>query len=126
MRRFMAVLVAGALVAAFAAISSAGASTHSTPLFRHSTATASPAHWCNTDGVTCAEPFQRWQDFPFFNKLRQEGVTIGEYTGHDEPSVLFYSQQPGSGNDNSYLLSLPKDPPVIPRSEEHTSELQSR
>jgi hypothetical protein len=115
MRRFVAVLLAGAMVAAFAAISAAGASTHgANPLSQRSKQTAPSAHWCNSDGVTCAEPFQRWQDFPFFNKLRQQGVKIGEYIGHDEPSVLFYSQKAGSGNDNTYLLTLPKDPPVRP------------
>jgi hypothetical protein len=37
------------------------------------------------------------------------------YTGHDEPSVLFYSKRRGSGNDNTYFLTLPKDPPEVPR-----------
>jgi hypothetical protein len=39
----------------------------------------------------------------------------GQYTGHDEPSVLFYSNQAGSGNSNVYQLVLPKDPPVLPK-----------
>ena len=38
----------------------------------------------------------------------------GKYVGHDEPSVLFYSNRAGSGNNNNYLLKLPKDPPVAP------------
>jgi hypothetical protein len=38
----------------------------------------------------------------------------GGYTGHDEPSVLFYSNVPGSGNSSVYLIRLPKDPPVLP------------
>jgi hypothetical protein len=38
----------------------------------------------------------------------------GRYTGHDEPSVLFYSNRPGSGNNNRYRLVLPKDPPTLP------------
>ncbi len=29
----------------------------------------------------------------------------GEYTGHDEPSLLFYSNRPGSGNSNIYRLT---------------------
>ncbi len=38
--------------------------------------------------------------------------TIGDdYVGHDEPSVLFKSDEPGSGNDVSYGIRLPKDPP---------------
>jgi hypothetical protein len=38
----------------------------------------------------------------------------GEYTGHDEPSLLFYSNTPGSGNSNSYHLQLPSEPRVMP------------
>ena len=38
----------------------------------------------------------------------------GEYTGHDEPSLLFYSNTPGSGNSNRYQLTLPDDPKVLP------------
>jgi hypothetical protein len=38
----------------------------------------------------------------------------GRYTGHDEPSALFYSDTPGSGNNNRYRLVLPKDPPTLP------------
>src|SRR6266851_4373338 len=39
----------------------------------------------------------------------------GAYTGHDEPSVLFYSGVPGSGNTGVYFLRLPKDPPTAPK-----------
>jgi len=38
----------------------------------------------------------------------------GEYTGHDEPSLLWYSDQPGSGNSNLYHLRVPSDPKVLP------------
>ena len=38
----------------------------------------------------------------------------GEYTGHDEPSLLFYSDKPGSGNSNLYHLRLPTEP-MVPR-----------
>ncbi len=38
----------------------------------------------------------------------------GWYVGHDEPSTLFYSHKAGSGNNDTYLLRLPKDPPVAP------------
>jgi hypothetical protein len=33
-----------------------------------------------------------------------------EYVGHDEPSLLFYSNQPGSGNRTQYTVTLPNDP----------------
>ena len=39
---------------------------------------------------------------------------LGYYTGHDEPSLLFYSSVPGSGNSNTYLLRLPMDPSTLP------------
>ncbi len=35
----------------------------------------------------------------------------GHYVGHDEPSVLFYSKQAGSGNQMQYSGVLPKEPP---------------
>ncbi len=38
----------------------------------------------------------------------------GQYTGHDEPSLLFYSNTPGAGNSQVYKLRLPTDPPVQP------------
>jgi hypothetical protein len=38
----------------------------------------------------------------------------GEYTGHDEPSLLFYSNTAGSGNSNLYRMRLPTDPKVLP------------
>ena len=39
----------------------------------------------------------------------------GQYVGHDEPALLFYSDVPGSGNNVRYKLRLPTDPPRIPR-----------
>src|SRR6266702_8387086 len=33
-----------------------------------------------------------------------------EYVGHDEPSVVFYSNVAGSGNHMAYSLQLPRDP----------------
>jgi hypothetical protein len=36
--------------------------------------------------------------------------TFGEYVGHDEPSAVFYSNKPGSGNRNQYQVVLPHDP----------------
>jgi hypothetical protein len=42
------------------------------------------------------------------------GKLEGYYVGHDEPSVEFKSNIPGSGNDMTYLMTLPKDPKVQP------------
>ena len=33
-----------------------------------------------------------------------------EYVGHDEPSLLFYSNKPGSGNRMQYSVTLPREP----------------
>jgi hypothetical protein len=35
---------------------------------------------------------------------------FGHYVGHDEPSAVFYSDVPGSGNNVQYHLTLPTDP----------------
>ena len=53
-------------------------------------------------GILCAEVYQ---------PIGYDGA----YTGHDEPSVLFYSSTAGSGNRMVYLLRLPKDPPTLPK-----------
>ena len=39
----------------------------------------------------------------------------GEYTGHDEPAIAFYSDKPGSGNRANYNLTLPRDSEVKPK-----------
>ena len=36
------------------------------------------------------------------------------YVGHDEPSLLFYSNLAGAGNNNTWQLTLPKDPTAFP------------
>jgi hypothetical protein len=56
---------------------------------------------CSEPTALCAEPL--------------DSIGYGrEYTGHDEPSLLFYSNTPGSGNTNFYRLQLPTDPNVMP------------
>lgn len=57
--------------------------------------------FCDDNGPLCTETM---------NPTNYEG----NYTGHDEPSVLFYSNQAGSGNSSVYRLTLPKDPPMKP------------
>ena len=44
-------------------------------------------------------------------------ISYNGYTyvsGHDEPSLLYYSSTPGSGNSNLYHLTLPTDPATAP------------
>jgi hypothetical protein len=38
----------------------------------------------------------------------------GAYTGHDEPSLLFYSSRAGTGSSQLYQLTLPTEPPTPP------------
>ncbi len=74
-----------------------------------STARAATAHVhldCAGGAITCTEV---WDS----EKVFGEGV----YVGHDEPSNLFYSNVPGSGNQMRYQLTLPRDPsPTAPLS----------
>src|SRR5438105_13151487 len=53
---------------------------------------------------------------PLCTEVQDPEEVFGEdqYVGHDEPSVLFYSNQPGSGNQMTYQLTLPKDPSTLP------------
>jgi hypothetical protein len=54
---------------------------------------------CASNSSVCADP-QGWLD--------------NWYVGHDEPSVLFKSSQPGTGNDMTYVITLPADPKTQP------------
>jgi hypothetical protein len=61
---------------------------------------ASPTD-CDEPGALCTEPV--------------DSIGYGgAYTGHDEPSLLFYSNTAGSGNSSLYHLRLPTDPKVLP------------
>ncbi len=57
--------------------------------------------FCQTHEPLCAENHFNYQN--------------GKHIGHDEPSLLFYSNTPGSGNSAIYNLTLPKDPPKLPK-----------
>jgi hypothetical protein len=53
-----------------------------------------------------------------------EDVYGSEYVGHDEPSLLFYSNTPGSGNRMQYNMTVPSDPPATnPMSRSYHFEL---
>jgi hypothetical protein len=55
--------------------------------------------YCSSGKSTCADI---WRHAP------------GHYVGHDEPSVLFKSKIPGSGNNMAYTMTLPRDPKAQP------------
>ena len=56
---------------------------------------------CDEPGALCTEPVDSI-------------VYEGAYTGHDEPSLLFYSNSAGAGNSSLYRLRVPSDPNVQP------------
>jgi hypothetical protein len=103
MRRVLAVLAGIVLVASAAATASA-----STPKQRSAAAAPSAASDHDERRLLCDE------GDPLCAETADAIGYEGRYTGHDEPSVLFYSDRAGSGNNNRYRLILPKDPPTLP------------
>ena len=89
-RTLLALAGAASLAAAFALPSASSALAASSPEYGHPL--------CEQNAATCTE-------------LNQP---VANYTGHDEPSALFYSNTPGSGNNDVYLLRLPTDPKTLP------------
>jgi len=76
------------------------------PLSGGTAASAAPAKThldCKTRSSLCTE-------------VVDSETVFGEdvYVGHDEPAALFYDNRAGAGNNNTYLLRLPKDPPTLP------------
>jgi hypothetical protein len=76
---------------------------------------AGPQHFCATNGVNCSEPALDWDEYSSYDKAVQRGARLQPYIGHDEPSIQFFSSRHGSGNDNTYRLVLPRDPPTLPQ-----------
>lgn len=54
---------------------------------------------CETSSRLCSEVYDSYKVFHNY-----------KYVGHDEPSALYYSDVPGSGNHMQYELKLPTDP----------------
>jgi hypothetical protein len=103
-RRLLAVLAGAVLVASAAATASASPARHRATVTGRSASAAEEQErrfLCNEGDPLCAETA---------DAIGYEG----RYTGHDEPSLLFYSDRPGAGNDSSYRLVVPADPPTLP------------
>src|SRR5580692_7392101 len=64
-------------------------------------------------GASAAAPTAH--HYPPHKAAIKAGAHIEGYIGHDEPATLFYSNTPGSGNNVTYQMTLPKDPPTLPR-----------
>jgi hypothetical protein len=91
MRRSLLLSLAGAVLASLVFLSAASSSDN----------TAGRQFACDDNGPLCAEPD---------NPVNYEG----NYIGHDEPAVVFYSNTAGSGNSSKYTLTLPTEPPTLP------------
>jgi hypothetical protein len=68
---------------------------------RHGSAASQLAPFCETHVGVCPD-------------TRTHRNYEGDYVGHDEPAVLFYSTTPGSGNSNAWHLRLPHESSVMP------------
>jgi hypothetical protein len=94
----LTVAAVGALVAATGLLATASASAPTS-----TTAATSAKFSCRSGSFLCTEVYD-------------PETVFGEetYVGHDEPSLLFYSKQPGSGNQMQYRGIVPKEPPPTP------------
>jgi hypothetical protein len=105
-RSLLPVAVAGAIavtpVALSAAASPAGASTNT----RQHTTARQHLNMHQHMHINCANASG------MCTEVANSDDVFGHYVGHDEPSVLFNSNVPGSGSHLRYNLILPKDPPA--------------
>src|SRR5438045_7177307 len=69
---------------------------------------ASVGYAYNGKPIDCA------QNKSLCTEVYASDTVFGNYVGHDEPAVLFYSNTPGSGNSNAWHLRLPHESTVMP------------
>lgn len=66
--------------------------------------TAAAEHYNSSSWKGCAGNIR------LCTEVDDPAAAFGHYVGHDEPSVLFYSNVPGSGNHMQYQVKLPTEP----------------
>jgi hypothetical protein len=107
-RRWMMIIpataLATALVPTLASVSQAAAKAPAPA----KAAAASSTRWT---GLDCGSETHNFNCPDVYDPT---AIGYGKYVGHDEPSELYYSNKKGSGNNNLYLVKLPKEPPVAP------------
>jgi hypothetical protein len=94
-------IVATTFLAVASLVTGFGFALHGTSPQAHAAPTTRMKPFCMTRPQLCTETAEPWN-------------SQGQYTGHDEPSLLFYSTVPGSGNSSVYNLTLPTDPANAP------------
>jgi hypothetical protein len=72
---------------------------------------ATAAHLAS--GSSSGEPFCEAHLGTCPDTLKRQNYA-GQYVGHDEPAILYYSSRQGSGNSNTWRLRLPREAPVLP------------
>ena len=104
-RSWMYVVAGAAVAIAPVAATSGTASQAATRMVTH-TAAVKHANMnqhmhidCSTAAAMCTE-------------VANSDKVFGHYVGHDEPSLAFYSHKAGSGNNMSYNVTLPVEPPA--------------
>jgi hypothetical protein len=100
MRRMLVICAAALVLVGVNATSNVGSAISAKP---------SASHAQNVGKLRCSE------GSPICAETADSIGYEGQYTGHDEPSLLFYSDQPGAGNNLQYRLVVPQDPPVLPK-----------
>jgi hypothetical protein len=88
---------------AVTAIAVCGASLASAGALAGHSASASANQW-QAKGISCGNNVR------LCTEVEDDQTAFHWYVGHDEPSVLFYSNQAGSGNNMRYSMTLPKEP----------------
>jgi len=81
-------------------------------LFTASAGRSATSHAAPPYGLHCGTPGQSYLCTDVENSLSINA--FGTYVGHDEPSVIFYSNSAGSGNNVTWQMTLPKQPPTFP------------
>jgi hypothetical protein len=109
MRSAKRLLASAAAVLAGAALATASA--QSAGASRASTQSYYGGSLCSRSTFLCTEVYDSQSVF-------------GHYVGHDEPSVLFYSGQPGSGNQMTYSGVLPTEPAPSSVPGQHSYDFQ--
>jgi hypothetical protein len=98
-----ATVTAAAMGATAASAGPAHTSGKTTATAASRASTASTVNWKNP--LNCADDARL-----MCTEVQDYKNAFGWYSGHDEPSVLYYSNKAGSGNQMRYQLTLPREP----------------
>jgi hypothetical protein len=107
MRKFL-VLAAALAAAVFAVPASAGAGVRPHGVGLLDCNGLSPIQQSARVSLACSDPRS------IYEGKATHFYDNGRYIGHDEPIIRFLSKRPGSGNDITWIETLPRDPKQLP------------